>query len=978
MAVKGFLYGQTEYHLLHNAIHMKDYIEQAVRNQFTFLSITDPNLYGCYKFYQLCIKNNIKPIIGIECSFIDEDGYLSKILLYAKNNEGYRNLLKLNTSMASSSFSKEMLINHCDGLAVIIVYNESIFERLFISKAYLEVDNKFKEWQIFCDFYIGYSYTNRLDRLNSNQEFKKYAEERHIRCLPLHNCRYLKEEDQLIYEALIQIAGENTILHDYEDYSFDTEPQMTPELGSFIDSIELSLFTNKVSLPSYPLKKDVSALDYLNALCQKGLEKRLSYHVEKKYQNRLQYELSVIDKMGYADYFLIVWDFILWAKRNSILVGPGRGSAAGSLVAYCLGITDIDPLKYDLLFERFLNPERISMPDIDTDFPDDRRDEVIQYVKELYGSKHVCHISAFNTFLLRSSIRDLGRIKKMDQQRLDEMIKLVDSTSKYDDLLEQFKNRPEIYQFLYIIKGLEGLPRHISTHAAGIIISREELDDIIPLQQGVNGVYQSEWEAGDLAEIGLLKMDFLGIRNLSIIDSVLKEIPEFTMKDLRNIPLNDAKTFSLLENADTLGIFQLESSGIRRVLYKLRLKTFDDLVAVLALYRPGPMDNIDEFIERKHGKPFRYLHPALEPILNKTYGIIVYQEQIMLIAQSFAGFSLGQADLLRRAVSKKKESELKMLEDSFIHGAIQKGYDRATAVELYQYILKFANYGFNKSHSVAYGLLAYQMAYLKAHYFQIFIFKILNNVIGSTQTMIEYLHYAKAHGVKTYRPDINISSDVFVVHQGNLFMPLVAIHSIGEVAARQIISERKQHGLFLGFNDFKERCNLSSSLLEALIYAGAFDGFDMTKKQMIESKESYSEIFLKHLEDRIIDQSEFDVKYLRKKEAEYLGFNLTYDLFMDIDQLHHQYRVGYISQNNVTTIVSFLQVKEIKTKKNEQMLSGLLTDGRSTYPFVLFPQDYLSLHQKIETDILYRISYKMEVDSKTQQNKIILRNVMQV
>ncbi|MDE6047074.1 MAG: DNA polymerase III subunit alpha, partial [Anaeroplasmataceae bacterium] len=434
---------------------------------------------------------------------------------------------------------------------------------------------------------------------------------------------------------------------DYEDYSFDKAPLSVEELEEFVNQIQLDLYPKKFYLPSYPNTKGASSIDYLKSLCSKGLYRRRKGKISSKYQTRLAYELSIIEKMGYSDYFLIVWDFILYAKKKGILVGPGRGSGAGSLVAYCLGITEIDPLEYDLLFERFLNPERISMPDIDTDFPDTYRDDVIQYVNKLYGEKHVCNISAFNTFQIKSSIRDLGRIRKIEASRLNEIIRMVEANPDYDFLLKQFVNRKDIYEFLYIIRGLDGLPRHISTHAAGVIISSTVLDDIIPLQEGINGLYQSQLEATDLEKIGLLKMDFLGIRNLTIIDEVMKNIPGFTMNDLRNIPLNDKKTYQLLQSADTLGVFQLESDGIRRVLNKLKPERFDDLVAVLALYRPGPMENIDEFIARRHGKKFTYEHPVLEPILKSTYGIIVYQEQIMAIFQTLAGYTLGGADMVR-------------------------------------------------------------------------------------------------------------------------------------------------------------------------------------------------------------------------------------------------------------------------------------------------------------------------------------------
>ena len=981
--MKGFLYGQTEFNMLMNTIHLNDYIEAAKNNGFSFLSITDRNLYGCYKFYKTCIENNIKPIIGMEINYIDEDNKESSLLVYALNNKGYQELLKLSTYLNNNdipnglSFLNDLEINN---LAFITVYNNSIIERYYFSKAYQDIERIFKDLSMLPNYYLGYSFTNRLDRLSSNQGIKDYCEKIMIKTLPIHQCCYLNNKDTICYEALMKIGGKNISFTDFDDYSFDINPLMTNELERFINSINLNLFNEKLALPKYPKTKGATSLEYLKALCYKGLEKRLHGRKDNHYYERLNYELAIIHRMGFDDYFLIVWDFILYAKKKNILVGPGRGSAAGSLVAYCLGITDIDPIKYDLLFERFLNPERISMPDIDTDFPDDKRDEVIKYVQSVYGSKHVSYISAYNTFLFKSSIRDLGRVMKVEGNRLDEIIRLVEKTTDYEQLLEQFKEREDIYNFLYIVKRLENLPRHISTHAAGIIISDNELDDIIPLQPGLNGLYQSQYEAVDLENIGLLKMDFLGIRNLSIINDVISQIPNFTVNNLRNIPMDDYKTFELLKRADTLGIFQLESEGIRKVLINLKPENFDDLVAVLALYRPGPMDNIDEFIARRHGKKFSYLHPVLEPILKGTYGIIVYQEQIMKIGEAVAGFTLGQADLLRRAVSKKNENKLLALKKDFINGAIMRGFSYQMADQIYEYILKFANYGFNKSHSVAYGMLSYQMTYLKAHYFPIFMSKIMNNVIGSSKTMLSYIRYAKLNGLVTFKPNINISSTIFEITKVGLFMPLQAIHSIGITIANQIVEERNNNGIFTDYNDFRNRCRfINVNAMEALIYAGALDIFGKSKKQMIDSKESYNDIFARHLEDTIEDNSEYEFVYLQKKEYEYLGFNITYNLFVDIDKKLRYFKaiplIKMVDKNNYRSIVCFDYCKEITTKKNQLMLVGTIRDENTNMDFVIFPNDYIRLKEKISHNNLFLVDVNCEMDAKTNKPKVVIKDL---
>ena len=977
--MKGFLYGQTEYNLLNNSIHLADYINAAKKNSFTFLSITDSNLYGSYKFYQACLANQIKPIIGLEITYMDDDSFRSKILAYALNLAGYKNLLKISTYLSTNEepFGLDFLTPYREGIAFVSVYNESIIERYHYSNARNELAQKLIQLNSYFTFYIGYSYTNRLDRLNANQDIVKIAKELNIKTLPIHNCRYLENQDIIIYEALTQINSNPISVKDYEDYSFDKEPECNKEVEDFVNCIELNLYPKQFYLPAYPNTKGESATSFLTSLCAKGLYRRLKGKITPVYQERLNYELSIIDRMGYSDYFLIVWDFILYAKKKDILVGPGRGSGAGSLVAYCLGITEIDPLKYDLLFERFLNPERISMPDIDTDFPDTQRDDVIQYVNQLYGPKHVCYISAFNTFQKKSSIRDLGRIRKIPSSRLNEIIRLVESNPNYDTLLQQFVNRPDIYEFLYIIRGLDGLPRHISTHAAGIIISSTVLDDIIPLQEGLNGLYQSQLEAVDLEKIGLLKMDFLGIRNLTIIDEVMKNIPDFTLERLREIPLDDKKTYQLLQTADTLGVFQLESDGIRRVLAKLKPERFDDLVAVLALYRPGPMDNIDEFIARRHGKKFTYEHPVLEPILKSTYGIIVYQEQIMQIAQRFANFSLGQADLLRRAISKKDENQLKGQELTFIEGAMKNGHSKEVAQHIYDYFLKFNNYGFNKSHAVAYGLVSYQMAYFKANYFNIFISKILNNVIGATKTMVSYINYAKAHHVITYKPNVNISTNRFEVTKNGMFMPLQAIHSIGEATTADIVQERNQNGLFKSFRDFKERTKLSESYLEALIYAGAVDGFGMSKKKMIEAKDALSEIISRHLEGRIEDNSEYDFSYLQKKEVEYLGFNITYDIFLKLPELQQKYQATFLNKQTGRCIGSFESIKVISTKKQEKMAVGEFYDSLENIDYVLFPQEYQRVSERLDVNQLYCIEYTIRLDEKSKRKQLIIKNVIE-
>ena len=969
IVMKGFLYGQTEYNMLNNSIHLSDYINQAKSFSFDFLSITDPNLYGNYKFYTQCQKQNIKPIIGLEYAYRTEDQNISHALLYAKNNNGYRNLLKISTRVKLEQLDDLDEIMQYDDLAIIFVFNNSFLERLLYSKEFKILDEFCQKIKMFKDYYIGVSYTNNLQKINLNKEMDEYAQKHSIRCLPIHQCKYLTNQDVIIYEALTAIAGHPIKISDYEDYSFEINPLEDERINEFVNSINLNLFNDKIELPTYPNTKGVTSKNYLQALCYKGLEKRGC--LLANYQNRLKYELEVIDKMGYNDYFLIVWDFVKYAKQHNILVGPGRGSAAGSLVSFVLGITEVDPIKYNLLFERFLNPQRISMPDIDVDFPDVYRDQVISHVQSLYGDKHVCNISAYGTFLVKSATRDLSKVFKIDSLRVEKIISMIEEYG-FEKMLKEYEN-DKLYDFFFVAKGLVGLPRHISTHAAGIILSKEPLDDIIALQPGINGLLQSQLEASDLEKIGLLKMDFLGIRNLTMIEDMMSEIPNFNFQSLRNIPLDDFKVYNMLQHADTLGIFQLESQGIRNVLLKLKPTVFEDLVAVLALYRPGPMDNIDEFIRRKHNGKFSYIHPSLKPILESTYGIIIYQEQIMMIAQVFAGYSLAEADLLRRAISKKSIDILQSLKEDFINKAVKKGYSNDVASEVYELIFKFANYGFNRSHSVSYAMLSYQMAYFKANFFNVFMANVLNNTIGNSKTLISYIKYAKERGVITYKPNVNISGLKFCITKLGLFMPLNTIFSIGDSLAKSIVSERTANGQFKNFNDFKHRCQfLSSQSLQALIFAGALDIFGITKKTMMNNSSVEDEIFFKHMQGVIASTDEYEFNYLKEMELKYLGLNLEYNIFNDINVLQRKYKATFLNDSTYKAqgryLVSFTDFKEIKTKKGDLMLIGSIEDSITSKRFVIFPSIYKTLDVTVAKDKIYLILAILDKDNKNEDS----------
>ena len=968
--MKGFLYGQTEYNLLKGSVKLIDYINKAKENNFNFLSITDPNLYGNYKFYNLCIKNNIKPIIGYEYSY-ENMGINSKILLYPKNNNGYKNLLKIVTDI---SLGKEINIENIKNknIYLIYVFNDSYIS--YLLKNDLDLISYLKEIADD-DSFVGYSFKNDLDEKDNNLKIINLCKGI-IKAIPIHQMLYLNSNDAILYETLSKIDNNNIKLSISMDYSFNENPIEDEILNNFINSIDVHPFDEKNNLPKFPINNNMSSKEYLSFLCNKGLIRRLNGKLKNNYKERLDYELNVIDKMGYNDYFLIVWDFINYSRKNDILVGPGRGSACGSLVAYCLGITEIDPIRFNLYFERFLNPERISMPDIDTDFPDDKRDDVIKYVQSVFGEDHVSTITAFNTFQLKSAIIDVSKAYNLPNDKIKYLQEYVSNVG-YEKAEEEFKNRNEdLYlKIIQISHRLESLPKFISTHAAGIILSNKPLTDIIALCPGTGNIYQSSLEQKDLESLGLLKMDFLSISNLTMIKKIMDKIG-FTIINLRSIPLNDKKTFDMLSSGDTLGIFQLESRGITNVIMKMKINSILDIVSVLALYRPGPMKNIDEFILRKHGKKFSYLHPNLEPILKETYGIIVYQEQIMKIAQVFAGYSLAEADILRRAISKKKVDILKSMEEDFISKSYNNGYDKNLSKKIYDLIYEFADYGFNKAHSVGYTMIAYIMAYLKVHYYNVFMSIMMNNALGSAKDLKRYINYAKSHGLETLKPNVNISTANFEYDKNMLFMPLTSIKSIGPMQAKRIIEERNKNGYFKDYYDFIKRIKPSKSELEALIFSGALDLFGLKKSYMIDNSSDNNLLDVK--EDKY---DEYDIAYLRNKEFEYLNFNLTYDIFKGTELISRKYNITNISNLKINQesnlLIIFEDLKIIKTKNtNEEMAFGSISDGKNELRFVIFTKNYKELNNKLIKSKLYVINGRLEFDKDKNSTTFIINKIL--
>ena len=936
----GFL---SEYNLLKSVFRLEDIIKYG-KKEYPFIALNDSNnLYASYKLF----KNANNYIIGMKLSLIDDE-----ILIYALNEKGYENLNILSTMVMLNSEQKLTLEEIKPFIEGLYVLSSGFYSKInddlkngFINSAKERLILYKETFQFFS---IGLTLQNMEEEIIVAPRLKSLSDELKIMLLPLNYMCYLKEDEE-VFDVLTKV--QDTFDRRDLDLSFLTKEELKIRYADYLfvfDNLEkvIPLFKFKYKKPKYSLPSFKDSNETLKALALKGLKEKNLNTIE--YIKRMNKELSVLFKMGFSDYFLIVYDFVKYAKDNGILVGPGRGSAAGSLVSYLLNITLIDPLKYGLLFERFLNEERHSMPDIDLDFPDDKRDEVILYVKEKYGQNHVLSINTFSRFASRSAIRDVAKIKGFSPIETNQIIKKIEAGDKLP------KN---ILEVLEIAKKFEGLPRQTGTHAAGIILAKEDLRYYLPMQNGPL-MYQTQFEHEDLEDMGLLKIDFLGIRNLTIIDKVVKLIKKHKNIeiDLDNIPYNCKKTYKLLEEGDTIGIFQLKSAGMRAVLRKLKPNCFNDLVAVLALYRPGPMDNIDEYIERRNGKKFTYIDDSLKDILKETYGIIIYQEQIMQIAQKFAGYSLIEADLLRVGISKKDEKILSLEEKKFIEKSIKNGKEEKLAKRIYDYIYKFASYGFNKSHSVAYATISYEMAYLKANYYEIFMGVLLSYVQAADSQTSRLIKELRMKGFDCLPPDINKSTKEYEFSEKGLIYPLTGIKNIGTTLADKIILER-ENGPFISYDDFKNRLkDLNKRAIEGLIFSGALDSFGLNRKTLFKEMDAEVHLYQKIVKDLIpVSYKEYDVKTLILKEREVLGFNLAHsfkDEYEDLIKKHNLTNIKDLSfnKNLEQTIGAIKNVKVIKTKNDEKMAFLLLSDGHVDLDIVVFPAVFKKFESILERD----------------------------
>src|SRR5574341_289572 len=905
------LHVHSEYSLLDGAAQLEKLVQKAKDLRFPAIALTDHgNLFGAIDFYLAAQRAGVKPILGCELYVApgsrrergsQDGGYegANHLTVLVRDRHGYENLIKLVSKAYLEGFyykprvDKELLAEHAEGLLVLSGCLNSEVSRLLaageaarareVAGWYREVfgrDNYFMEVQAH-----GLEEQRRV-----TAETLKIASALGARVVGTNDSHYLEAGHAQAHEALLCIQT-GTNLSDPNRFRFSTQefyvksaeemarvfaelPEACRNTLAVAERCNLTLAFESFHLPRYVVPEGHTLESYLQEVARAGLRRRYGPNPGDAVEARLAHELGVIEKMGFAGYFLVVWDFIRYARQQGIAVGPGRGSSAGSLTAYCLGITNIDPLRYGLLFERFLNPERISMPDMDIDFSDDRRDEVIRYVAERYGRDRVAHIITFGTLGAKAAIRDVGRVLGMPYADVDRIAKLVpnfplnitldDAYQKSLPLAEMVKSQPHVKELWEVARALEGCTRHASVHASAVVISDEPLDEHIPLYKDPKRPELiTGYAMGPIEKLGLLKMDFLGLRTLTVLANTVALIREARGigVDLDALPLDDAKTYQLLTEARTFGVFQLESSGMRDALRGLRPERLEDLIAIVSLYRPGPMELIPDFIARKHGRSkITYEHPALEKFTRETYGIMVYQEQIMQIASEMAGFTMGEADLLRRAMGKKDRDLMAQQREKFIERCVERRVPKAKAERVWDLMEKFAGYGFNKSHAGAYALVAYQTAYFKANYPVEFMAALLTSEMGDTDKIVKYIEECRAMGIRVEPPDVNVSAVRFSVAGDTIRFGLAAIKNVGEAAMGSILETRAEAGPFKSLEDFCARVDLrlvNRRVVEALIKAGAFDSLGLPRAHLLAGADAALESGQRQQRDRAEGQASF-------------------------------------------------------------------------------------------------------------------------
>ncbi|CAH1852023.1 DNA polymerase III subunit alpha [Convivina intestini] len=1010
----------SSYSLLKNPNTIDQILIQAHQQGYQAVTLADWNvLYGAVEFYQKAQRIGVKPVFGLtlQVNGLINTATLFPILLTALTDKGYQNLMWLSSAKMTAvdqQLSLSKIAQHLEGIAITLPPNSELVQLILAGDSHLA-----QYWQKLLglvnpnQLYLG---LNPRMAAQTQEQLADFAHEYAIPVIALDQIDYLQAQDAFSQEVLRAIAsnskldnlsflarqGGQNILLPLEEIrqSYQVSAILQTAYANnerLIDQAQVSLNFQATSLPKFQSPAGMDSGRYLRQLAQQGLVEKLANSNQNLntdlYQKRLDHELAVIEKLGFSDYFLIVWDILNFAHTHNIQTGPGRGSAAGSLVAYCLAITDVDPLAFDLLFERFLNPERAQMPDIDIDWPDNRREEVLIYLHEKYGQRNFAQIITFGTLAAKQALRDTGRVFDLNTRQLSQLSGAIPpgKNGRKVSLLEAWQSEPQLKALIDKIDNgpllfktaqqLEGLPRNYSTHAAGVVLSDRPLVETLPVQLGSDERLLTQFEKGPVEQLGLLKIDILGLTNLTILSQALAlakpNLPDNF--DIKKIPLNDPQTLALFVAGDTSGVFQFESRGIRNVLRQLAPKDFEQVVAVNALYRPGPSQNIHSFIQRRHGREkIEILDDSLTDILAPTFGIIIYQEQVMRVAEAYAGFTLGQADVLRSAMSKKKLAQMESMKVLFIKGAVQKGHPQTEAEKIFSYIDEFANYGFNRSHAVAYTKLAFELAYLKAHYPLTFYTALLNANLNNTEKIRQYILEAKRAGIQVQGPNVNSSERFWTCSAAGLRMGLHAVHGLRSDFITSLLAEREEHGAFQTVQSFIRRLPEKLRKLETfnqLVYAGALDNFGYNRAELLANLPDlvagadFGDLILQ--ETKIRRMADLPLLEKLNQEKAVIGLNLSghpLDAYQGLIADQKIPSINQITQPNQTVQVIGLidQIKTIRTKKGQDMAFLTLSDQTGNISVTLFPQLYGRLADQL------KVAQVVQVIGKSQERQDIV------
>lgn len=1072
------LHVHTEYSLLDGSARIKKLVKRAKELGMDSLAITDHGvMYGVIDFYKACIAEGIKPLIGCEIYLTDRSLYQKSgaidsnnfhLVLLAKNNDGYKKLMKIvSTAFVDGFYYKpradyELLKAHNGDLIALSACLGGEVQNILMNGEYERAKEKALLYNnIFGEgnFYLELQDHGIEEQLTVNRKLIKLSKETGIPLIATNDCHYINREDAAAHEILLCIQTAKTI-EDEDRMKFPGDqfylkapeemqelfkhvPEAINNTQTIVEACNVEFDFNVTRLPKFDTPEGVTSTQYLRQLCNEGLYKKY-VNPSNEIKERLEYELGVIEQMGYVDYFLIVWDFIRFSDENGIVTGPGRGSAAGSVVAYTLNITKIDPIRYNLLFERFLNPERISMPDIDSDFCYERRQEVIDYVVEKYGKDRVAQIVTFGTMAARAVIRDVGRALSYPYAEVDVVAKMIPfelnmtiekALNSNPELSKEYEENERVKRLIDISKSLEGLPRHSSTHAAGVVIASDPVTEYVPVSKNEDTIV-TQFPMGTLEELGLLKMDFLGLRTLTVLRDATRFIEENKgiKLDLENINYEDHEIYDMISKGETEGIFQLESSGMTSFMKELKPSSLEDIIAGISLYRPGPMEQIPNYIKNKN-KPDEivYIDEALRPILDVTYGCMVYQEQVMQIVRDLGGYSMGRSDLVRRAMSKKKHSVMEEERKNFINGllddngeiivpgAVRNGVSAENANKIFDQMMDFASYAFNKSHAAAYAVVGYQTAYLKKHYPVEFMTAMLTSIMGNNDKIAFYIHACKKMSIEVLPPDVNESFVDFSVRNNKIRFGLAAIKNVGRGAINAIIIAREK-GPFKGFTEFCERVNLSEvnkRAIESMIKAGAFDSLNLRRAQLLGVYERVMDSVVNSRKRNIEGQvsmfsmggaskedsstkddfeeiEEFNSRYMLSMEKEMLGLYISghpLDEYSDEIERQTNIRIGEIITINtedteeidikvqdgerviVGGIVSSITIKS--TRNNDIMEFITIEDVAGSIETLVFPKVYQKYGKLIHEDNVIIVKGRISI-RENEQPKIIAEEIKEL